>query len=55
MECVPNVQYGLWVIQWCEEKIAVKVFLDALVHIIQPKTGQNCVELGRVAEYPRPQ
>ena len=35
VNCVPNVQYGLWVIQWCEKKIAIEISLDAMVHAIQ--------------------
>jgi len=35
VDYVPNVQYGLWVIEWCEEKIAIEIGLDALVHAIQ--------------------
>ena len=35
VDYVPNVQYGLWVIEWCEEKFAVEIGLDALVHAIQ--------------------
>ena len=34
VNCVPNVQYGLWVIQWCENKFAVEIGLNALVHAI---------------------
>jgi len=54
--CVPNVQYSLWVIQRCGEKIAVEIGLDAFVHIIQPKTCQDRVELGLLPvseEHPR--
>ena len=36
VECIPNIQYILWILQRREETFTVQIGLDALVNTVQP-------------------